>query len=247
MNMVDFQKEILKTIHRAKAGDIGLSLAYADLIHALYLGEDNGKRLLNYDPEKPQSEKRDYVVLSNKAVWPTLSVILRQAGFLLEEREAFSLKISGVEAVTGLPGAGLSIAWGMAQSLHISKKSNRVYVFLDEDDLSVGQVWEAAMGIAYDRLDNLVGICAYTGCSKLEPLQDKFEAFGWKVIKLVDGHSEAEIVEAIVKTKDVKRQPTLILAPTILGKGIPFAEGKQQYRGVLFSETEMKEAQQFLK
>jgi len=113
--------------------------------------------------------------------------------------------------------------------------------------LKNGQAWEAIMGIAYDRLSSVMAICSHSGTSKLEPLQDKFEAFGWKVFKLMNGHDQNEILNTIAKAKQVERQPVLLLAPTVLGKGIPFMEGKQQYKGALFSEAEMEEAVEILK
>ncbi len=233
-----FCLDILKMIHSAKAGDISLSLAYADLVEAIYLGE------AKIDPQKPQWEERDYVLLSNPLAWPAFYVALKQAGFPVEAflQEGMSLKVPGVEAAFKSPGQGLTVAYGMARSLQISKRKNRVFVFLDDEDLKNGQIWEAAMGIAHDRLDRVMVVCSHTGTAKLGSIQDKFEAFGWKVFKLLDGHGTDEFLDTLMKAKQVERQPILFLAPTILGKGIPFMEGKQQYRGSLFSEAEMQEA-----
>lgn len=240
---VPLRKDILATIQRAKMGDIGVSMAYVDILAALYFGEENGKSILQVEPEKPQWEGRDHVVVSDLAAWPALKVCLKQAKFQIDPGlDMPTIKTPGVEVVPHSSGQGLAIAWGMAQSLQISKKSNQVYVVLGDDDLRCGMTWEAAMGIAFDRLDHVTAICAHYGSAKWHPLQDKFEAFGWKVIQVVDGHDEEELVDAIARAREVERQPTVVLAPTVFGKGIPFAEGKQQYRGSLFSPAEMEEA-----
>lgn len=241
------RKDILETIQRAGVGDIGVSLAVVDVLAALYFGEENGVPLLKVDGAKPQWEERDRVVLSDGAMWPAQQVCLMKSGFSVSPHDKRpTLKISGVDAAMGLPGQGLSLGWGMAQSFQMDKRKNRTYVVLTDDDLSCGSTWEAAMGIAHDRLDHLMALCAYTGAAKREPLQDKFEAFGWKVFKVVDGHDEAEIIDAIARAKEVPRMPSVVLAPVVLGRGVPFAEGKLEYRGALFSEAEMQEALQHL-
>ncbi len=239
---------ILEAIHEAGEGDIGLCFAIVDLISALYLGKGE-ESLLKYDAIKPQWEDRDFVVVSNPEAWPAHFVCLKEAGFAVESFsfQKNTAKTPGVDIGMAYPGHGLSVGVGVARSLKMSKKEGMVYVFLDDDDLMAGTTWEAAMEAAYERLDNLVVIASYSGETKLDHLQDKFEAFLWRVKKLVNGHNIDEVLDAIYAAQTKKRKPTFILAPTVLGKGVPFAEGKQEYRGALFSEMELSEALKFLK
>jgi transketolase len=235
--------KILEFIHESNQGDIGLSFAMVDLLKALYLGGQ-----LKYDATKPQWEERDYVIVSSRAAWPAHFACLEKAGFKVG---SFSwsknaAKVPGVEIGMDYSGHGLAVGLGVARSLKMSKKENKVYVVLDDDDLKTGTTWEAIMEAAYERLSNLIVIVSHNLDAKLDPLQDKFEAFEWRVKKLVNGHNEDEVLDAIYAAKEKKRKPTLILAPTVLGKGVPFAEGKQEYRRALFSEAELTEAVKFL-
>lgn len=247
MNQDAFRLNILRSIQSEKRGDIGLSLAMADLMEALYFGESGGRPLLKYDADKPQSTDRDYVILSDPAAYPALFECLKKAKYEVGDFNwgKYSEKTPGVEKVFQCSGQGLAVGLGVAQSLVLSKISNRVYVFLNDDDLKSGFAWEAAMEAAFYRLDNLVALVGFRGTAKLESVQDKFESFGWRTKKLISGHNLNEISDAIFAAQNLKRKPVVILAPIILGKGIPFIEGKNEYRSAIFSETEMSEALKF--
>lgn len=249
MNPTTLRLNILRAIQSENRGDIGLSLGMADLIMALYVGESGGRPLLKYDYAKPQWAERDYVLLSDPAAYPALFECLKGAGYEVGNFNwnKYAEKTPGVEKVFSCSGQGLAVGIGVAQSLLISKKPNRVYVFLDDHDLKAGFTWEAAMEAAFQRLDNLVVLVGSSGTAKLESVQDKFESFGWRVKKLVSGHNLNEISDAIFAMRDLKRKPMVILAPIILGKGVPFIEGKKEYRASVFSEAEMAEALKYLK
>jgi len=235
------RRTLLTMIDSTGFGYVSPNLANLDVLTALYFGEDQGRPLLQYDSAKPQWEGRDVVVLSNEEVMPALFVCLRQAGFRVGEKlsEPLTLKIPGVDAPIGSSGQGLAIGVGMAQAFLSDKKTNRVFVIVGDMDLYHGEFWEATMRAGYERLERLIVICAHTGDAKVQPLEVKFEACHFKVIKIVDGHDGPQIVDAIARAKETSRQPTVILAPVVLGKGIPFAEGKDLYRRAPFSKEEM--------
>lgn len=255
--------DILKMIHKANSGHPGGSLSVIDILVALYFGEINGQRVLNYDPNKPDFEGRDYCVLSKGHASPALYAVLAEAGFFPKEelghfRQINSLlqghpviKIPGVCMTTGSLGQGLAVSNGIALSLRIDKRPNQVYCILGDGECQEGQVWEAAMASAHYKLDNL---CAFLDFNKLqidgevakvmniEPIVDKFIAFGWKVIRVTDGHNFDMILDAVDQAWKTVRRPTIIVADTIKGKGIPFAENKVSYHGTALSDEEMEVA-----
>lgn len=149
-------------------------------------------------------------------------------------------KVPGVEISTGSLGQGLSVANGMALSARISNEDYRTYILMGDGELQEGQVWEAAMTAAHYKLDS---ICAFIDCNNLqidgnvdkimgvEPLDKKWEAFGWNVIK-IDGHDFNEIFQALDAAKKVKGMPTVIIANTVKGKGVSFMENVCGFHGV---------------
>ena len=153
-----------------------------------------------------------------------------------------TVKVPGVDASISGGGYGLSIGGGIARSLKLDKKNNHVFVVLNDQDLLKGAVWEAAMNVAYDRLENITLLCLTSGLKKVASVQDKFEAFDWKVIKLVSGHDMKELVLALARAKETPRRPVCIVAPIISGKGVPFLEDKLEYRGSLLSTQEVEAA-----
>jgi transketolase len=255
--------DILKMIHKANSGHTGGSLSAIDIITALYYGEVSGEVLMKTDAKKPDWDSQDYFILSKGHAAPALYSVLADKGFFAKEelnhlRQVNSLlqghvvrKIPGVTMTAGSLGQGLSAANGLAMCLKMDRKPNRVYCMLGDGELQEGQVWEAAMSAAHFKLDNLVAIVdknelQIDGPTRaimgIDPLAAKFESFGWKVIQIVDGHDFEEILQAFDKALKVQRQPICIIAHTIKGKGVPFAENKVSYHGVALSEEEMSEA-----
>jgi len=249
--------DALTAIHKANSGHTGSSMSCMDILVALYYGG-----VMRIDPKKPQMPDRDYFVLSKGHGAPALYAILADLGFFDKSeldhlRQASALlqghpviKIPGIEATTGSLGQGISMAVGIALAIKADREDRDVFALLGDGELQEGQVWEAAMAAAHYRLDNLVAIVDHnklqidgpcSGVMNVAPIADKFEAFGWKVIPLVSGHNIEELVLAITKAKNIARQPTVIVAPTVKGKGVPFAENKVSYHGVALSEAEMAE------
>lgn len=237
---------ILGTFH-AKSGHPGGSLSAADLFTYLYYKE------LNVDPGNPQWEDRDRFVLSKGHCCPSLYAVLAMKGFfdwdeLTNLRHVGSMlqghpdmnKTPGVDMSTGSLGQGVSTACGMALAAKLDRKDYRVYTLLGDGEVEEGQVWEAAMFASHNNLDNLVVMVDQNGLqidgtvddvAGIEPLDKKFEAFGFEVFK-IDGHDFEQIKDALDKAKTVKGKPTAILCRTVKGKGVSFMENQVGWHGV---------------
>jgi transketolase len=158
--------------------------------------------------------------------------------------------LPGLESSTGSLGQGLSIAVGTALGLRLSKKNSRVYCLMGDGEQQEGQIWEAAMSAAHYKLDNLCGIVdrnrlQIDGFCKdvmnTEPLEKKWESFGWNVIT-VDGHDIPTLINVFEKAKEVKDKPTVIIADTIKGKGVSFMENVAIWHGQAPNDEETKRA-----
>lgn len=242
----NIRRSIVSMICEAKSGHPGGSLSIVDILTALYYDE------MNIDPTKPKMEGRDRFVLSKGHAAPALYAVLAEKGYFPKE-ELMTLrkfgshlqghpdmkKVPGVEISTGSLGQGLSVANGMALNAKIFKEDYRVYVMIGDGELQEGQIWEAAMTAAHYKLDN---VCAFVDSNNLqidgnvdavmgvEPLDKKWEAFGWNVLS-IDGHNFEEIFAALEAAKACKGKPTLILAKTVKGKGVSFMENVCGFHG----------------
>ncbi len=223
----------------AGGGHLGGGLSAMDIMTALYFN------VMNIDPENPEMAERDRFILSagHKAVG--YIPVLADAGFFSKELlrtfnkldSPFGMhpdknKIPGCEASTGSLGHGLPIALGMALALRMDNNPARLFVLLGDGEIHEGTNWEAAMGAAHHKLDKLTAIIDYNKCSmdgpinevlNVEPLTDKWKSFGWNVIR-IDGHDMEAILDAFAEAENQKG-PTMIIADTVKGKGMPFAEG----------------------
>lgn len=242
----NIRRSIVSMICEAKSGHPGGSLSIVDILTVLYYDE------MNIDPTKPKMEGRDRFVLSKGHAAPALYAVLAEKGYFPKE-ELMTLrkfgshlqghpdmkKVPGVEISTGSLGQGLSVANGMALNAKIFKEDYRVYVMIGDGELQEGQIWEAAMTAAHYKLDN---VCAFVDSNNLqidgnvdavmgvEPLDKKWEAFGWNVLS-IDGHNFEEIFAALEAAKACKGKPTLILAKTVKGKGVSFMENVCGFHG----------------
>jgi transketolase len=248
---------IVKTLHKSQSGHTGGSLSAIDIITALYF------HVLRHDPENPQWEDRDRFVLSKGHAAPAQYVALAEAGYFPKEDLMMLRRLGshlqghpdskgtpGIEVCTGSLGQGLSMANGMALGLRLDGKKSRVYVLLGDGELQEGQVWEAAMAASHYRLDNL---CALVDANALQidgevkrvmnvtPIGDKFRAFGWNVVD-IEGHDMEAIVGALDMAEKTKGKPTMVVARTVKGKGVPRFEHKASYHGVAPNDDELNEA-----
>ena len=247
---------ILGTYH-AKSGHPGGSLSAADIFTYLYFNE------MNVDPQNPQWEDRDRFVLSKGHCCPSLYATLALKGFfdwdeLSELRHVGAMLqghpdmkgTPGIDMRTGSLGQGVSAACGMALAAKLDNKDYRVYTLLGDGEVEEGQVWEAAMFASHNKLDNLVVIVDQNGLqidgtveevAGIEPLDKKFEAFGFEVFK-IDGHDFEQIEDALNKAKTVKGRPTAILAKTVKGKGVSFMENQVGWHGTAPNKEQYEQA-----
>ena len=234
-------------VHEAKSGHPGGSLSCMDALTALYFNE------MNIDPSNPKWEDRDRFVLSKGHCSPALYSILALRGYFpVENLKLFrSIKghfsghpdmvnVPGVDMSTGSLGQGLSCAVGMALAAKMTGKSYRTYAICGDGEIEEGQIWEAAMSAAKWNLDNL---CAFIDLNGLqidgrtadvmpsEPLDAKFEAFGWNVIKVADGNDIEQVLAALAEAKKVSGKPTAIIMKTVKGKGVSFMEDQAGWHG----------------
>jgi len=253
----NIRKSIIEMIYAANSGHPGGSLSLAEILTALYFD------VMNIDPTDPYKENRDRLVLSKghaaPALYATLAergyfskndlITLRQLGSKLQGHPDIN-KLSGIEMSTGSLGQGLSVSNGMALSARMDNKEYRVYAILGDGEIQEGQIWEAAMSSAHYNIDNL---CVFLDSNNLqidgdvsevmgvEPLNEKWKAFGWHVIQ-IDGHDFDEIFKAIDEALATKGKPTIIIAKTIKGKGVSFMENVCNFHGVAPNKEEMEKA-----
>ncbi len=237
---------ILGTYH-AKSGHPGGSLSAADMFTYLYFKE------MRLNPAEPRWADRDRFVLSKGHCCPSLYATLALKGYF-DWNELTTLRhvgamlqghpdmkgTPGVDMSTGSLGQGVSAACGMALAGKLDRKDYRVYTLLGDGEVEEGQVWEAAMFASHNKLDNLVVIVDQNGLqidgavedvAGIEPLDKKFEAFGFEVVK-IDGHDFEQIEAALDKARTVKGKPTAILMKTVKGKGVSFMENQVGWHGV---------------
>ncbi len=236
----------LDMVYKASSGHIGGSYSCVDALTTLYF------HTMHIDPAKPADPDRDRFVLSKGHCTPALYPVLALRGFFpVEELGMFRsidghmsghpdmVNVPGVDMSTGSLGQGISAAVGMALAGKTDQKDYRVYSILGDGELAEGQVWEAFMSAAKFRLDNLCALVDVNGLQidgstadvmPTEPLDKKFEAFGWKVIA-VDGHDYNALIAALDEAKAVKGQPTVLLMKTVKGKGVSYMEGNYAWHG----------------
>lgn len=235
-----------------KAGHIGGSCSAAEIVAALY-----GYKM-KHDPAAPACLGRDRFIMSKGHAALAQYAVLAEAGYfpvseLLKVKSLGAMlqghpdlrRTPGIEANTGSLGQGLSIAVGMALGLRLDGGANRVYALVGDGEIAEGQIWEAAMAAANFKLDNLVAIVDYNKIQATDtvvkrfntnPMGSKWAAFGWHVIE-IDGHDMPAVCGALDQTAAIKGQPTAIIAHTIKGKGVPFAENTAAFHnGILNHE-----------
>lgn len=246
------------SIYHAGSGHPGGSLSCADILAVLYCAEMNLWRDALHDPA------RDRFVLSKGHAAPALYATGARLGFCTE-RDALTLRKLGsafqghphvrdlpwVETSTGSLGQGFSVALGMAMGLKLKKSLARVYALLGDGELQEGEVWEAAMCAAHHWLDNFVAIVDYNKLQSddlndkimaLEPLGAKFQAFGWHVQE-VDGHDLGALIAAFERARETSMRPSVIIANTVKGKGVPFMENGPHWHGsVKLTRTQAEES-----
>lgn len=230
------RKTIAEIVCRAKEGHIPSSYSIVDVIHFLY------ENILQFDPKNPNWNERDYFILSKGHGSAALFVVLHKFNFLTDKQllsygkygsilggHPDVTKVPGVEASTGSLGHGFPTAAGLALGLKIQGRGNKVYALLGDGECNEGTIWETALVASRQKLANLTAIVDLNGSAAqilpVDPLADKWKAFGWNVIE-VDGHNNESLADGF---KGVRRfnnaLPTVLLAHTVKGKGVSFVEG----------------------
>src|SRR4030042_4802428 len=250
---LELRLDILKMLHIARSGHTGGSLSVIDILVGLYYYK------MKYNSSDIHWEERDRVILSKGHACPALYAVLADLSVISKDElwklrtvegklqgHPDMLKTPGLEESTGSLGQGLSIGNGMAMAAKLDKKGYKIYVILGDGECQEGQVWEAAMSAAHYKLDNLCAILDYNGLQidgavrevkNIEPITDKWIAFGWEVM-YIDGHDFYAITEALDLADRVKSKPVMIIARTVKGKGVSFMENKAEYHGVAPKDDE---------
>ena len=238
--------DIIDMITTANAGHPGGSLSAADIVTALYF------RIMRIDPTNPDWQDRDRFILSKGHACPVWYAALAERGYYDKKhlgtlRQLDSIlqghpdmkKTPGIDMTAGSLGHGLSAGLGMALSGKMRKKDYHVWIIIGDGESQEGSIWEAAMSGAKWKLDNLTAILDHNNLQNddcvdtempIEPVVDKWRAFGWHVLE-IDGHDMEAIVEALEGAKSFKGMPTIIIAHTIKGKGVSFMENVVDWHG----------------
>lgn len=249
------RETIIEMLVAAGSGHTAGPLGMADIFAALYF------RILKHDPKNPDWPERDRLILSNGHIVPVRYAAMAHAGYFPVE-ECLTLRkfgsrlqghpererLPGLETTSGPLGEGLGQACGIAYALRLDEKPNRTYCIMGDGEQDEGSVWEAFMFAGKNKLSNLTAIIdrnniqidGYTETvMPLEPLSDKYRAFGWHVLE-VDGHNIAQFIAACSEAASIYEKPTVIIAHTIPGKGVREIERDYRWHGKPPSADEAK-------
>lgn len=254
---IKIRMETVRALGTLGFGHIGGAMSVADTVAVLY-GE-----VMNIDPKNPKWDKRDWLVCSKGHAGPSIYSALALKGYFPVE-ELITLNkpgthfpshcdrnlTTGIDMTTGSLGQGASTAMGVALGQRLMGTQNRTYLILGDGESQEGQVWEAVMSAAQQKLDNLIAFVDYNrqqldGYTKdindMGDMKAKFEAFRW-FTQEADGSDVKAIYEAVEKAKEVKERPSAIILNTIKGRGCSFAEGNKNNHSMEISKEMMEEA-----
>lgn len=247
---------VLEMMGVGKAGHLGGSVSLAEIVSALYFD------VMRFNPENLSDPDRDRFILSKGhavliqyAALVELGIIPRSELAKTKSLEGIlqghpDMKTPGMEAVTGSLGQGLSIGIGMALAARLDGRQHRVFVIMGDGEIAEGQIWEAAMAASTFRLGRLTGILDRNGIQSsgrtgevfaIPTLEEKWRSFGWRVMT-IDGHDPAAILAALETPADKGGAPTMIIADTVKGKGISFAEDSAAFHNAALTEEQMGQA-----
>jgi transketolase len=245
---------IVESLAEAGSGHLGGSLGLADIFTALYFN------ILSHNPKEPNWPVRDRLILSIGHVAPVLYASLAHAGYFPVE-ELNSLRklgsrlqghpgrehgLPGLELSAGSLGQGLSVSVGLALAARLNQANYRIYCVMGDGELQEGSVWEAAMSAAHHKLSNITAIVDRNYCQidgntsvvmEIEPLADKWKAFGWEVLHC-NGNSITDFINCCNEAKSTPNKPIVIIATTFMGKGINAIENDYHWHGKAPSRQE---------
>jgi transketolase len=251
------RRDIVTMIHLSGDGHPGPALSVADIVTALYFG------IMRVDPSQPQWKDRDRMILSKGHACPAVYAALARKGYFSPDvyptlRHIDSIlqghpdvqKTPGIDATAGSLGNGISIGLGMALAAKLQGQAYFTYVVTGDGELNEGIIWEALMAAKHHNAGNLIVLVdnneyqsggAVRNVSGILPLLPKVESFGWHCQE-VDGHSIAEILRAVKAAQAVTDTPSIIIAHTRKGKGVPFMEGNNAWHKRAPTKEEYQEA-----
>ncbi len=249
--------DIVQMVGVGQRGHLGGSCSIADIITALYFHK------MRHDPANPLWPDRDRFLLSKGHAALVQYAALAECGYFPKDELTRVKRLGsmlqghpdlkstpGIEANTGSLGQGLSIACGIAAGLRIDGRPSRVYCVVGDGEMAEGQIWEAAMAASAFKLDSLVAILDQNGLQAMgvvaqrfntNPVNEKWRAFGWHVLE-IDGHNMNDILQALDAVDEIKGKPKMIIARTIKGAGIPFAENRVEFHNGLLDEAQFERA-----
>ena len=252
---------IVEMVGVGQKGHLGGSCSIADVVTALYFSK------MRHNPKNPGWPDRDRFLLSKGHAALVQYAALAEAGYFPKDELKNTKRLGsilqghpdlkstpGVEANTGSLGQGLSIACGIAAGLRIDGRSSRVYCVVGDGELAEGQIWEAAMAATAFKLNNVVAILDQNGLQAMGPVEQRFNtnpmvekwrAFGWHVLE-IDGHKMQEILAALDSVDMIHGKPKMIIARTIKGAGIPFAENRVEFHNGQLDAVQFEEARALL-
>lgn len=250
---LDTRKTALRLIYQAQTSHIGSNFSCIDILTVLY-------NIANVD--KDLKEDRDRIVISKGWVAAAIYALLAEKGIIpKEDLETYCKEgskyiglvepyVRGIEAAGGSMGFGLPFGVGFALAKKIKKEKGRVFVLMGDGEMDIGTTWESALIAAHHDLDNLVVVVDFNGLQamgkvkeilNIEPLKNKWTAFGWEVLE-IDGHNFKEIEKALITPQVDKGKPIVIIAKTVKGKGVSFMEGENIWHYKAPSEEEYQKA-----
>ena len=252
------REDIVTMIHKAKSGHPGGSLSATELMVGLYFGD-----VIKVDPKNPDWDQRDRFILSKGHVAPVLYSVLARKGFFSIDHFSTLRQLGsilqghphrghtpGLDCSSGSLGQGLSIANGLALAFKKLGTAQRVYCLLGDGELQEGQVWEAVMFAAQNKLDNVCAVVDFNHVQldgtieeikNLDNLPARWNDFGWNVIEL-DGHNVEAVVDAYRLAATIKGRPTVMIAHTIKGKGVSFMENDSNWHGNAPNDEQLAQA-----
>jgi len=254
---LQIRREVIKMVTSANSGHPGGPLGLADIYAALY------SEILRHNPKEPEWDERDRLILSNGHVCAVRYAAMALTGYFpIEDLASFrgissylqghpsTRYMKGIESSSGSLGQGLSVAVGLSLGAKLKKQSHTIYACISDGECGEGMTWEAAQSAVHYKCENLIAFMDRNFIQidgnteevmRLEPLDQKFEAFGWHVLR-ANGHNLEEIFSAFAEAKAHRGSPVLIVFRTVLGKGVSFMENNYKWHGSPPSKEQADEA-----
>jgi len=253
------RRDIVRMVHKVQSGHPGGSLGCTDFLVTLFFNVMKRKESF-----KMNGKEEDLFFLSNGHISPVFYSVLSRAGYFdkkelktfrelnsrLQGHPATHEGLPGIRVASGSLGQGLSVAIGAAQAKKLNNDDNTIYVLLGDGEMQEGQIWEALMYAAHNKLDNIIATIDYNGqqidgkvdeVNSLTNIKNKLESFGWKVFES-DGHDYSNILKTLENSKKSlkKGSPVINIMKTIMGKGVDFMENSHKWHGIPPNDEQLK-------